>query len=80
MQNLVEAMEVAEIESKDITAADFSDLEDEKWDGLEDKSRQLYDILCMLTLGRFEKYLEEMESLRGKRLPRAMLEGLWRGC
>ena len=31
---LVEAMEVAEIESKDITAADFSELEDEKWDGL----------------------------------------------
>ena len=50
--NLVEAMEVAEIESKDITAADFSELEDEKWDGMEDKSRQLYDILCMLTFGR----------------------------
>ena len=48
---LVEAMEVAEIESKDITAADFSELEDEKWDGLEDKSWQLYDILCMLTSG-----------------------------
>ena len=49
--NLPEAMEVAEIESWDITAADFSELEDQKWDGLEDKSRQLHDILCMLTFG-----------------------------
>ena len=40
--NLVGAMEVVEIESKDITAADFSELKDEKWDGLEDKSRQLH--------------------------------------
>ena len=39
---LVEAMEVAEIDSRDITAADFSELEDEKWDGLEDKSRQTF--------------------------------------
>ena len=49
--NLAEAMEVAEIESWDITAADFSELEDQKWDGQEDKSRQLYDVLCMLTFG-----------------------------
>ena len=49
--NLPEAMEVAEIETWDITAADFSELEDQKWDGQEDKSRQLFDILCMLTSG-----------------------------
>ena len=51
---LVEAMEVAEIASKDITAADFSELEDEKWDGLEDKSRQLYDIFCSADFRRGE--------------------------
>ena len=37
---LVEAMEAAENETEDITAADFSELEDQKWDGLEDRSRQ----------------------------------------
>ena len=57
---LVEAMEVAEIASKDITAADFSELEDEKWDGLEDKSRQLYDIFCMLTSGEAKSVIREV--------------------
>ena len=57
---LVEAVEVAEIESKDITAADFSELEDQKWDGLEDKSGQLYDILCMLTSGEAKSVIREV--------------------
>ena len=56
---LVEAMEVAEIESKDITAADFSELEDQKWDGLEDKSRQLY-IWCMLTSSQEKSVIREV--------------------
>ena len=43
-----------------ITAADFSELEDEKWDGLEDKSRQLYDILCMLTSGEAKSVIREV--------------------
>ena len=34
MRVLVGTMEVDEIESKDITAADFSELEEQKWDGL----------------------------------------------
>ena len=51
---------MAEIESKDITAADFSELEDEKWDGLEDKSRQLYDILCLLTSGEAKSVIREV--------------------
>ena len=58
--NLVEAVEVAEIESKAIAAANFSELEDEKWEGLEDKSRQLYDILCMLTLGEAKSVIREV--------------------
>ena len=52
-------------ESKDITAADFSELEDEKWDGLEDKSRQLYDILCMLTSGEAKSVIREVPGVDG---------------
>ena len=81
---LVEAMEVDEMESKDITAADFSELEDQKWDGLEDKSRQLYDVLCMLTFGEAKSVIREVLGgdgiVHGKHLPKAVLEGLWRGC
>ena len=50
--NLVEAMEAAEIESKDITAADLSELEDEKWDGLEDKCPATLRHLVHVDLGR----------------------------
>ena len=47
--------------SKDIiTAADFSDLEDQKWDGLEDKSQQLYDILGMLTSSEAKSVIREV--------------------
>ena len=53
---LEEAMEVAEIESKDITAADFSELEDQPGGQV----RQLYDILCMLTSGEAKSVIREV--------------------
>ena len=34
----------------------------EKWDGLEDKSRQLYDILCMLSLGEAKSVIREVSG------------------
>ena len=55
--NLVEAMELVEIESKDISAADFSELEDEKWD-----KWQLYDILCMLTSCEAKSVIREVSG------------------
>ena len=57
---VVEGMEMAEIEWRGITAADFSELEDPKWDGLEDKSRQIYDVLCMLTSGEAKSVSPEV--------------------
>ena len=51
---------MAEIESKDNTAADVSELEDEKWDSQEDKSQQRYDILCMLFSGEAKSVIREV--------------------
>ena len=67
---LVEA--VAEIESMDITAAYFSELEDQKWDRLEDKSRQLYDVLCMLTFGEAKSVIREVSGGDGIAARRAL--------
>ena len=41
------------------------ELEDQKWDGLEDKSRQLYDILCMLTSGEAKSVIREVPGGSG---------------
>ena len=55
-----EALEAAELESKMVTIANFMELDDIKWDGLEERSKELYDILCMLTTGEAKAIIREV--------------------
>lgn len=55
-----EALEAVELESKMVTIANFMELDDVKWDGLEERSKELYDILCMLTTGEAKAIIREV--------------------
>ena len=55
-----EALEVAEVETKVVSAGNFVELDEMKWGGLVERSKELYDVLCMVTTGDAKAIIREV--------------------